>query len=1032
LREGSVADHFFISYSTVDGGDFALKLADELGAGPPPIPAWVDKRRLRPGEAWDEQIVDAIKTCKGLLFVMSMDSATSTSVCKNEWVRALSYKKPIIPLLLHEDAELPFQLGSRQYIDFTGSFDSAIARLRQHVSWMESPAGQLQGLKYRLADAQRSLPRAEPERRPRIQADIDELISQIVLQQAVIDNPLAAEKRVQGTIDAVLEVERQPSKPVGGFSAGKFINPPPLIAPAWFRDRHVETRLIGEFLKDDALRLMTVVGRGGIGKSAMVCRLLRSLEGGQLPDDGGPLAVDGIVYLSDARSFQRVNVPDLYDGLTKLLDEETVKRLDLIYRNPQRGIEKTLEALTEAFRRGRTIVLLDNFEDALAADTAEISDSELRTALYAILKLPPHGLKVIITTRLAPSDLALVEPSLQRRLDLDQGLEKQDAIVMLRHMDADGKVGLKTAADALLGEAWTRTRGYPRALEHLFGILSADRDATLQDVLNDTSRILPEKVVDVLVGEAFSRLDVIAQRVMQALAIYRYPVVPAAVDHLLQPYLAGLASGRVLSRLVNMQFARRDKGRYYLHQIDRDYALGQIPQGVPADGEADAPTLTQFALRRRAAEWFKLSRKPRDAWKSLDDLTAQVSEFDLRCEAEDYDTAASVLLEFDCEYLLLWGHFGLMTDLHERLQGRITDPEIAANSVGGLGLAYYRIGRLERAMICYEEALRLSRENHDRWGEGNWLGNLASYVNNIGQTARSAEMYEDALQARREVGDREGEGQDLANLATVFHEMARFPRAIEYYEQAKKIYRELGNKAALALIVGNLGDCYILLGKTVEAIDCYDEALALARETSHRFAEAAVHTKVGHLEVFRVNYRAAADAFEKSIEIADEIGSAEDQGGARHGAAFASLLCGDAVSARRLVEAARQYHHPSLDVDNSVLLGMVAYRQRDLNVAKHAFAAAIDQADALLAMTPERYAVLDAKAVALCGLALCGDTEQTFAARAAFRAARVITSAEGVVRSVLQMFDALALGDESRVVADTRPVAAGEDAEGPN
>ena len=228
------------------------------------------------------------------------------------------------------------------------------------------------------------------------------------------------------------------------------------------------------------------------------------------------------------------------------------------------------------------------------------------------------------------------------------------------------------------------------------------------DVLNDTKRFLPERVVDVLVGEAFSRLDVTAQRVMQALAIYRYPVVPAAVDYLLQPYLPGMASGLTLSRLVNMQFARRDAGRYYLHQIDRDYALGRIPEGVPADRLAETPPLTQFALRRRAAEWFALSRKPREAWKSLDDLTAQLSEFDLRCEAQDYDTAAAVLLEFDYDNLLLWGHYGLMTDLHERLQGRITDPQIAASSVGNLGTAYYRMGRLQRATVCYEEALRLS------------------------------------------------------------------------------------------------------------------------------------------------------------------------------------------------------------------------------------------------------------------------------------------------------------------------------------
>ena len=344
-----MSEFFFISYSSVDGKDFALKLADELAAGPPAIPVWLDKRTLRPGEDWDEQVVEAIKTCKGMIFVMSADSVRPDSVCKNEWVRALKYKKPVIPLLLHRDAELPFRLGSREYIDFSGSFDTALARLRKHLAWMDSPEGQLQALKHRLSDAQRELPRAEPEQQARIREDIAELERQIAQQQRVIDNPKAAEQRVQQSIEAGLEGERKPARPVGGIAQGKFINPPPLIAPTWFQDRHFETKQIGDFLKDESLRLMTVVGRGGVGKTAMVCRLLRSLEGGQLPDDGGALAVDGIVYLSAARSFHRTNVPDLYAGLTKLLPDETVKQLDSVYKNPQTTTRAIMEALVQAF-----------------------------------------------------------------------------------------------------------------------------------------------------------------------------------------------------------------------------------------------------------------------------------------------------------------------------------------------------------------------------------------------------------------------------------------------------------------------------------------------------------------------------------------------------------------------------------------------------------------------------------------------------------------------------------------------------------
>jgi tetratricopeptide (TPR) repeat protein len=670
---------------------------------------------------------------------------------------------------------------------------------------------------------------------------------------------------------------------------GKFINPPPLVAPTWFQDRYDETRRVGAFLKDEALRLMTIVGRGGIGKSAMVCRLLRSLEGGQLPDDGGALAVDGIVYLSDARAFHRVTVPDLYTGLTKLLPEETVKRLDAVYKNPQGTTEHTIQALAEAFPRGRTVLLLDNFEDALSADTGQINDAELDEALRAFLKLPPHGLKLIITTRVVPGDLALVEPALQRRLNLDSGLEFADAKKMLQDMDVDAQAGLLHANDALLTEAWERTRGYPRALEHLFGILSADRDTTLENLLEDTRQLLPEKVVEVLVGEAFSRLDATAQLVMQALATYRYPVIPAALDYLLQPYATGLTSGRVLSRLVNMQFVRRDAGRYYLHQVDRDYALSRIPEGEPGDWNAEMLRFTQFVLRHRAAEWFKLSRKPREDWKSLEDLTAQLSEFDLRCEAEDYDTAAALFLEFDFDYLLLWGHYRVMTERHENLQGKITDPALAQNSVGNLGSAYSRMGQHHRAIACYDEALRLARENNDLRGEGTWLGNLGGCTNELGWNDRAIEYHEQALVIQRDVRDKTGESGALANLGNIYSEVGQLARAVDYYKRALDIDREIGSRAGQVIDLINLGNRYMDFGQNTEALASYGEALAIAREIGDRLGEAASQGNMGELYLLLERGEEAAKAVERSIEVVDEIGNVQFQKGSRTFAAIASL-----------------------------------------------------------------------------------------------------------------------------------------------
>src|SRR6185369_14358639 len=203
--------HHFISYSPVDGLDFALKLADELQSGPPSIPVWLDRRELTPGRDWDESIVEALRTCDGLLFLMTPDSVDPNSMCKREWVRAGKYKKPIVPILLDREAEMPFQLEPRQYIDFADQsrFDSALAQLRKHLMWLASPAGELQTLKDRLSDAVRTKVREpDPLKRARIEDEIAQLNQQISEKQRIIDNPQSAAQRIEQSIASGVERER--------------------------------------------------------------------------------------------------------------------------------------------------------------------------------------------------------------------------------------------------------------------------------------------------------------------------------------------------------------------------------------------------------------------------------------------------------------------------------------------------------------------------------------------------------------------------------------------------------------------------------------------------------------------------------------------------------------------------------------------------------------------------------------------------------------------------------------------------------
>ena len=261
---------------------------------------------------------------------MTRDSVEPQSGCKLEWTQALKYKKPMVPLLLHRGAEQPFGLGNRQRIDFSATFRLPLARLRTYrIHRLTS--GRPQGMKDRLADAQRDLRRAhDPEG-----VNVNDIT---LLQQHIADNsgwsidPQGAERRVEESIAQGLERERQPEKPLSSVPRTDSSTHRLVCSRNYFQNRFVETKLIGDFLQDESKRLLTVVGRARSGKTAMVCRVLKAVEGGHLPDEGGPLSVDGIIIWCN-RLLHRVTFPDLCADLSCLLPDDAAKKLEALYKD---------------------------------------------------------------------------------------------------------------------------------------------------------------------------------------------------------------------------------------------------------------------------------------------------------------------------------------------------------------------------------------------------------------------------------------------------------------------------------------------------------------------------------------------------------------------------------------------------------------------------------------------------------------------------------------------------------------------------
>ena len=225
-------------------------------------------------------------------------------------------------------------------------------------------------------------------------------------------------------IGSGIKREQVPAEPQP-VRASKFVNPPPATAPSWFQDRQIETGLLAKYVTDPGIAMVTVTGRGGVGKTAMVSRLLKGLEAGRIPDlegESAAITVGGIVYLS-RNGVHQVKYPTLVADLLRLLPAEAAQRLEQMYHDPQRSPAEMILALLECFpAAGKpVVVLLDNLESVMDSERETLTEQALYEALSAVLTAPAHALTVIATTRVAPTALLTVAPGRAARAAAGRG-----------------------------------------------------------------------------------------------------------------------------------------------------------------------------------------------------------------------------------------------------------------------------------------------------------------------------------------------------------------------------------------------------------------------------------------------------------------------------------------------------------------------------------------------------------------------------------------------------------------------------------
>jgi predicted ATPase/class 3 adenylate cyclase/Tfp pilus assembly protein PilF len=168
------------------------------------------------------------------------------------------------------------------------------------------------------------------------------------------------------------------------------------------------------------------------------------------------------------------------------------------------------------------------------------------------------------------------------------------------------------------------------------------------------------------------------------------------------------------------------------------------------------------------------------------------------------------------------------------IQRQLGDRRGIAGSLNNLGLVACDEGDFPAARLLHEESLTIVRELGDRKGIGNSLNNLGNVAYDQGDFSSARGLYEESLAIARELGDREGIARVLGNLGNVAKHQGDFPSARALHEESLAIKRELGYRQRIASSLNSLADLAIDERDFASAQALYREALVIGRELGER------------------------------------------------------------------------------------------------------------------------------------------------------------------------------------------------------
>ncbi|MDP9367270.1 MAG: tetratricopeptide repeat protein [Chloroflexota bacterium] len=652
-----------------------------------------------------------------------------------------------------------------------------------------------------------------------------------------------------------------------------------------FVGREAEVASLCSLLRQDGIRLVTLTGPGGIGKTRLALRVASDLR---------HEFADGVRFISLAAVTDPDLLPVTIAGALGVREESH---------------RSALTALMDALRDRHQLLVLDNLE-RLVDGAGVITD--LLTACT--------GMKVVATSR---TRLRLrgehERPVPPLTLPPPRGAEAApvldyDAVRLFvdRARGVDPSFAITTANAAVVAEICRQLDGLPLAIE-LAGarvkVLSPDallaRLTNRLRVLIGGPRDLPERQRTLRDTIAWSHdlLDREEQILFRRLAVFAGGFTLEAAEGVcaggsdvseeaqrasigrssslaahsritaLDTPVLDLLGGLVDDSLLQGSEPRDGEPRFSMLETVREYALERLAES----GE-------EAAIRAAHAAWFldvaeqaevELAGPHQITWLSR--LEADHENLRVALDWSSTGGDAGIGLRLASALWRFWAPRGHLREGREWLEralltGEDAPPATRAKALHHLGNLALDLDDYPRAEAAYEASLHLWRAHGNEPGVAAALNGLGLVASNRGDYREAMRLHGEALDLRRKHGDRYGITLSLHNLGNVARDEGDYERARALHEEVVERRRELGDLAGLAYSSWILGQLAAGQGDADAAGQRFEEGLRLFREVGDKLGIGYTLVDLARLAHQQGDDKQAVSRYREALTLRREMG----------------------------------------------------------------------------------------------------------------------------------------------------------------